>query len=238
MTMPIVETKEAGAETAAQAAKPSEQATPNVTAKAGEKIYSQAEANGLLTTQYNKLNTTLSQQGVELAKLRPMENENETLRTRVRTLEDEADTMISEGVRSNVPELELQTGKRQLRVDRRTHEDTVRQHNANVAAFNVKEAEYNDWDDNHNLGNESSIASIAAKYKVNPDALRDIPKEGRETIAKALAGTQTPPNPVNPVNPEQPSLIENGVGQGGQQLTGDAAAEAALKRARDKQRNS
>ena len=171
MVMPKVDTKEAGAEEAAQAAKPPEQVTPSVKPEAGAKIFSQAEADGLLTVQYNKLNTTLSQQGVELAKLRPMEAENETLRTRVRTLEDEADTLITEGVRSNVSELELQTGKRQLRVDRRTHEDAVRGHNANVATFGVKEAKYNDWNDQYNLENESSIAFIAAKHKVNPDAL-------------------------------------------------------------------
>ena len=238
MVMPKVETREAGAEEATQVATPTVSVVPTVKPEAGAKIYSQAEADGLLTVQYNKLNTTLSQQGVELAKLRPMEAENETLRTRVHTLEDEADTMITEGVRSNVSELELQTGKRQLRVDRRTHEDAVRGHNVNVAAFGVKEAKYNDWNDQHNLENESSIASIAAKYKVNPDALKDIPKEGREAVAKALAGTQ-PSTLAPPVitEPVVPSLIENGLGLGGQQLTGDAAAAAVLAKAREKQRN-
>ncbi len=215
---------------------------PNV--QVGEKIYTEVEhqvkADVLLTTQYNKLNTTLSQQGVELAKLRPMETENVTLRTRVRTLEDEADTIVSEGVRSSIPDLELQTRTRQLRVDRRSHEDEVRAHTIKVAEFTTNEARYATWNDQHNMENENSIAFIAGKYKIKSEELNGIPVEGRGAFAERLAGTQSPTNPVNPVTTEPvvSSLIENGVGQGGQQLTGDAAAAAALKRARERQRNS
>jgi len=234
------EETEAGAAT--QVATPPKQNLP--TDKPDEKIYSRSEADGLLKAQYNTLNTTLSQQGVELAKLRPLKDENETLRTKVRTLEDESDTLALEGSRSNPTEVELQEGRRKLRVDTRTHQDAVRDFRNKVAEFSTKETKYNTWDDQFNMENENSIAFIADKFKVKPAELKNIPVEGRATFAERLAGTTTigTPNPPTdtpaniPAN-EQPSLIENGVGQGGQQLTGNAAAAAALAKAREKQRN-
>lgn len=238
------EAKEAARKAAEQSAKPPEQATPPVDPKAGEKIYSEVEfqtkADGLLREQYNKTNVTLSAQGIELAKLRPMEAENETLRANVKKLNDDIDNTAEAGAPENPTFQEVIKMRRTLREERTTHEDAVRAHSVKVAEFDTKETQYNTWDDKHNMENESSIAFIADKFKVKPEALKDIPREGRVTFAERLAGTPAVPDPANPPEtpPVNPSPLEDGLGQGGQQLTGNAAAAAALKRARDKQRNN
>lgn len=206
--------------------------------KAGEdKIYSQSEVNGQLKEQYDKLNSTLSQQGVELAELRPLKDETETLRANVKRLNDEIDDKAVEGAQDNPPYGEVIKLRRTLREERSTHEANVRAHNAKVTAFGAKEAQYNNWDDQHNLENPQSIASITSKYKVTADALKDLPKEAREVVAKTLSGAQKPPEgepPKIPLEPQTP--VESGVGAGGQQLTGNAAARAALDAAKARNR--
>jgi len=226
------EQKETGQATGETTPKSTETKTPTGS-KAGEvKTYSQSEVNGLLKEQYDKLNSTLSQQGVELAELRPLKDETENLRATVKRLNDEIDDKALEGAQDNPSYTEVIQLGRTLREEKSRHEANVRAHNAKVAAFTAKEAKYDIWDDQHNLENPQSIASITTKYKIEADAIKDLPKEAREVVAKALAGVQKPPEP----RVEVQTPIESGVGAGGQQLTGNAAARAALDKAKDKNR--
>ncbi len=233
--VPGEEIKEGAEQAAAEAAKRAGVPSPTGTEpKAEDKTFTQAEADTYATEKiaehYRELNTKLSANGVELAKLRPLEAENETLRTTVKTLENAADEHELEGAKASPTHIEVITMKRDLRTQIGAHNDTVRAFNIEKAGFDANKADFEAWNDTDNPKNPESIVAVATKFKVEPEALKDLPKEARAVVAKKLSETVVP----KPEDKKVSAIVEDGTGQGGDQLTGQAGARAALDAAKKK----
>jgi len=230
--------KNEDAKAAAEAAKSrADSSSQDSKAKGEEKTYNQADADAYATNRiaehYKELNAKLSANGIELAKLRPLEAENVTLRTSVTKLENEADERDLEGAKADPTHVEVIQMRRDLRTKIGEHNETVRTFTIEKAALDADRGAYDAWNDQHNPSNPESAISVATKHKVDAKDLEGIPKEAREVIAKKLAETAAIPA-VDGDKKEPKSPVDDGLGQGGEQLTGQAGARAWLDKAKGK----